>query len=115
MDVGDSLYDKIRRVPPITKEEVMEMIHIRPVIRDSGCFYRECKWDNGDPDPFNVAFMWNAKPNGEPFAFGPLSAAHILVTTSGSYFCKVTLEEVYAWIRLSGSGHMAVVYSFSSR
>lgn len=100
MDLSSCLYNKINRVPKITREQVMEMIHIRPVLHGAGCFFYECGWDNGDPDPFNVAFLWDVKPVGDEFTFCDLNSALIIATTESSYYYKPTLAEIYAWIRV---------------
>lgn len=92
------LYDTIRRVPPITDDQINAMRHIEPVLQDpkSGMYRRVAKIQKVHPR--NESFLWDARPTGKEFTFHALNEATIITQHESSVFFKPSLAEVYAWM-----------------
>ncbi len=95
--MSDYLYDKMRRVPVITDEQIAAMRHIVPVLSDGHGMYRRIAGIDAI-NARNQSFLWDAKPAGEQFRFDTLNVATILTQHYSSVFFKPSLAEVYAWI-----------------
>lgn len=97
--MSDWLYDKIKRVPPITDEQIAEMRHIEPVLKvPDSAMYRRVK-DAQEIHPTSVSCIWSAEPTGEEFTFHTLNVSRIITQHHSNVFFKPSLAEVYAWIR----------------
>lgn len=96
----DWLYDKIQRVPAITDEQIAEMRHIEPVLRDGERqWFRRIK-DARKLHPRDVSFLRDAEPTGDDFTFDSLNISQIITQHHSAVFFKPSLAEVYAWIRV---------------
>ena len=87
-------------VPDITDEQIAEMRHIHPVMKEKEltCWYRHIKGAH-KLHPRNVSCIWDMKPTGKRLAPHTLNEATIVTMHECSYFFKPSLAEVYAWIR----------------
>lgn len=98
--MNDWLYDKVRRVPPITDEQIMAMRRIEPVLKcPESVMYRRIH-EAQSLDPRGVSFLWDAKPTGPEFTFDQLNQTEIITQHTSSVFFKPSLAEVYAWLRV---------------
>jgi hypothetical protein len=91
------LYEVISRVPVITDEQIAEMRHIEPVLKDGMC--RRIKGIE-KVHPRDVSFLWDAEPTGDEFTFDSLNMSTIITQHRSAVFFKPSLAEVYAWIRV---------------
>lgn len=95
--MSEYLYEKMRRVPTITDEQIAAMRHIVPVLSDGFGMYRRIVGIDAI-DPRTQSFLWDAEPTGEEFTFDTLNVATIITQHYSSVFFKPSLAEVYAWM-----------------
>ena len=96
--MSDWLYDKIKRVPAISDEQIAAMRHIEPVLASSyfGMFQKIKGISRIDPR--KQSFLWDAKPIGCEFTFDRLNRSTIITQHYSSVFFKPSLAEVYSWM-----------------
>lgn len=96
----DWLYEKVRRVPEISDEQIAEMRHIEPLVKmPESIMYRRVKGVEL-LDPRSESCIWNAEPVGGEFSFDMLNTSTIITQHDCAYLFKPLLSEVYAWIRV---------------
>lgn len=86
-------------IQDISDEEIAEMRHIQPLIKEDGLFWRIKGID--DIDPRGVSFLSGAKPTGAGLVSGMLNSVQIMTfhKYGAPSFFKPSLAEVYAAIR----------------